>query len=84
MRAARGRDEVVARERGGARRNLPLAPPHLDGEVRAVQLADEALAARVGPRQHRVAVLVAVEDLVGAQLDADPAGLAELELQRDR
>src|SRR5450756_898809 len=57
--------------------------PHLDGEVRAMELAEQAGRAVLRARDDRVPQLVAVVHVLRAQLDADSAGLAELEVQRD-
>ena len=59
------------------------APLDFDREVRAMDLAEEAGSALVGARDSGIAQLVAVVHVFRAQLDADAAGLAEREVQRD-
>src|SRR5664280_536297 len=58
-------------------------PSHLDGEVRAVQFAQKARRAVVRARDHRHRLVVRVEHSFGAEIDADAAGFAQLEVDRD-
>src|SRR5664280_129593 len=74
--------DVLGR-RSGLAGGLLHGPPHLDGEVRTVQLAEQARRAVVRARDHGHRLLVRVEDALGAELDADAAGLAEVEVDGD-
>jgi hypothetical protein len=49
-----------------------------------VTLAERACGAVVEPRDDRTAELIAIEDVLGTELDADAAGLAEFEVDDDR
>src|SRR5674476_688719 len=86
---ARSGDEVLLgqlrRARGGRLAGRPLlgAPLHLDGEVGAVQLAQQARGALLGARHDGVALFVDVEHPLGAERDADPTGFAEAQVKFD-
>src|SRR5665811_1311811 len=73
---ALGLGDRLRRRRRALRRLLAGPALHLDGEIRAMELAEQAGRAVFSARDDRIARLVAVVHVLRAQLDADAAGLA--------